>query len=78
MTSGTGRAPPAGWPTTSTATTATEYFGAHLDSFGADGRVTAGTVVGYVGNTGDASGGAPHLHFEIHPGGSGYITRTPR
>ncbi|HVF14834.1 MAG TPA: peptidoglycan DD-metalloendopeptidase family protein, partial [Acidimicrobiales bacterium] len=50
-----------------------EYFGAHLDSYGASGEVTAGTIVGYVGNTGDAASTAPHLHFEIHPGGNGNI-----
>lgn len=48
------------------------YYGAHLDSYaGVDGRLPAGTVVGYVGDTGDAKGTGTHLHFEIHIGGYG-------
>jgi murein DD-endopeptidase MepM/ murein hydrolase activator NlpD len=51
----------------------TEYYYAHMASIapGIDvgTRLTAGQVVGGVGNTGDARYGAPHLHFEVHPGG---------
>lgn len=45
----------------------------HLDSFGTVGYVEAGTVIGYVGNTGDAQGGATHDHFEWHP----WVVPTP-
>lgn len=46
------------------------YYGAHMTAYTvSNGAVKAGQQLGTVGNTGDAAGGATHLHFEIHPNG---------
>ena len=45
------------------------HYYAHLDSFadiGAGDRVAAGTVLGYVGNTGNAKTTPPHLHYGVY------------
>lgn len=49
----------------------TEYYYAHMLAFAPaavnGARVEPGTVIGFVGNTGDAQGTPFHLHLEIHP-----------
>ncbi|MFP4636330.1 MAG: murein hydrolase activator EnvC family protein [Nitriliruptoraceae bacterium] len=57
------------------------YYYAHLASIADDAavgtRVTAGELVAYNGDTGNARGGAPHVHFELHPGGGAPINPYP-
>src|SRR5262245_7019591 len=64
-----------------------EFYYAHLSAYSPyalnNAQVRAGTVLGFVGNTGDAEGTPYHLHFEIHPvqllglGYDGVVDPTP-
>lgn len=54
------------------------YYYFHLDAYeGGARRVAQGEVIGYVGNTGDASYTATHTHFEIHPNGGAAVNPYP-
>jgi len=66
-----------------TADSGNYYYYTHLDSYENVGPagghwLEAGTVVGYLGNTGNAITTPPHLHFEFHLGGKGnYVDPYP-
>jgi len=59
----------------------TYFYLCHLDSIPSNLRVgqqiTAGTQIGTLGNTGSASGTAPHLHFSIYKDGNYNNTVNP-
>jgi hypothetical protein len=53
------------------------FFCAHASDFApgitSGQSVKQGTIIGFVGDTGDAQGGATHCHFEMHPNGGAAI-----
>jgi peptidoglycan LD-endopeptidase LytH len=57
------------------------YYYTHLQRIDANGavgrRVQGGEVIAYNGDSGNARGGAPHVHFEVKPGGGASINPYP-
>lgn len=61
------------------ADTGFRYYYAHLSAWNVSNGATVsqGQTVGFNGDTGNAQAGAPHVHFEIHPPGSGAVNPYP-
>jgi len=59
----------------------TYYYLAHMagtaPGLASGAAVTQGQIVGFVGDSGNASGGPSHLHFEIHPRGGAAVDPKP-
>lgn len=57
------------------------FYYAHLQSIDGNGavgnRVEAGELIAYNGSTGNASPSAPHVHFELAPGGGAQVNPYP-
>jgi len=53
------------------------YIGSHMHEFAAAGYVQAGDVIGYVGDSGNARGSRPHLHFEVYAEGHNAVNPYP-
>jgi murein DD-endopeptidase MepM/ murein hydrolase activator NlpD len=58
----------------------TYYYMAHLNSYANlpnGAAVKQGQIVGLAGDSGNAKGGPPHVHFEVHPGGGAAVNPKP-